>query len=64
MKGRVYEVLVEGINDKYKRKTYCGRTENGRLVNIVSDKDLIGSFVNVRIDKHNSATLWGTVIEE
>ncbi len=64
MKGRVYEILVEGINDKYKRKTYCGRTENGRLVNVVSDEDLIGRFVKVRIDKHNSATLWGTLVEE
>jgi len=63
LKGKVFEVLVEDVNTKYKKRTLCGRTENGRLVNIVTDKDLIGQFVNVKIEKHQSATLWGTIEE-
>ncbi|MEG1710997.1 MAG: tRNA (N6-isopentenyl adenosine(37)-C2)-methylthiotransferase MiaB [Clostridia bacterium] len=60
--NKVFEVLVEDTNNKYKN-VYCGRTDNGRLVNIPSDKDLIGQFVNVQIEKHQSATLWGKLVD-
>lgn len=62
--GKKCKILVEGLNDKYRTKTYCGRTDSGRLVNIVTDKELIGKTVNVVITKHNSATLWGNLIDE
>ncbi|MDD3832167.1 MAG: tRNA (N6-isopentenyl adenosine(37)-C2)-methylthiotransferase MiaB [Clostridia bacterium] len=59
--GKVYEILVEDRNDKYDN-TYCGRTDCGRLVNFGCDTDLIGQFVNVRIRKSASATLWGDLV--
>ena len=63
MQGNVYEILVEDTNTKYPN-TYCGRTENGRLVNFESaQKDLIGQFVDVKITKSQSATLWGEVVK-
>ena len=62
MVDKTYVVLVEGANDHYK-DTMCGRTESGRLVNFKCASDLIGKFVNVRIDRAASATLWGTVVD-
>lgn len=61
MQGKIYEILVEDVNSKYEN-TYCGRTENGRLVNFVSQQNLIGQFVYVKITKSQSATLWGELV--
>lgn len=61
MQGKTYEILVEDANSKYEN-TYCGRTENGRLVNFVSQQNLIGQFVYVKITKSQSATLWGELV--
>lgn len=63
MVGNTYEVLVEGENFRY-RDTFCGRTESGRLVNFKSDKQAIGKFVNVKIERASSATLWGRIVTE
>ncbi len=56
--GKVEEILVEDKNLKYEN-VYCGRTDSGRLVNFMSENNLIGRFVDVKIQKANSATLWG-----
>lgn len=61
--GKTYEILVDGLNDKYK-STYCGRTDCGKLVNFKCDRDLTGQFVNVLIKRSQSATLWGDLVEE
>ena len=63
MTGQVYEILVEGSNPKYDG-VVCGRTESGRLVNFKGDQSLIGQFVNVKIEKSASATLWGVITTE
>jgi tRNA-2-methylthio-N6-dimethylallyladenosine synthase len=63
MTGKVYEILVEGTNPKYDG-VVCGRTESGRLVNFKGDETLIGQFVNVKIEKSASATLWGSITTE
>lgn len=63
MQGNVYEVLAEDVNAKYEN-TYCGRTECGRLVNFKSQTNVIGQFVNVKIVKSSSATLWGELVGE
>ena len=63
MEGTLQRVLVEGKNKKYVN-TYCGRTENGRLVNIKSDVDLFDQFVWVKIKNYQSATLWGEIVKE
>lgn len=58
--GNVYEILVEDVNPKYPG-TVCGRTDSGRLVTIEGDPSLIGSFVNVKITKSRSASLFGEI---
>ena len=63
MQGKVYEVLAEDINPKYP-DTYCGRTENGRLVNFRCDFNPVGQFVNVVVEQARSATLWGRAVKE
>ena len=56
--GLTKEVLVEDINPKFEN-TLCGRTESGRLVNFEGNKSLIGQFVDIKILKAKSASLWG-----
>lgn len=58
--GNVYEILIEDVNPKYPG-TVCGRTDSGRLVTIDGDPSLIGSFVNVKITKSRSASLFGEI---
>ncbi|MFA5449415.1 MAG: tRNA (N6-isopentenyl adenosine(37)-C2)-methylthiotransferase MiaB [Clostridia bacterium] len=58
--GNVYEVLVE--SEGKTQGSVCGRTEGGRLVNIMGGKELIGQFVNVKINKAKSSSLWGVLI--
>ncbi|MBR2975148.1 MAG: TRAM domain-containing protein, partial [Clostridia bacterium] len=62
MQGKTYEILVEDVNSKYPN-TYCGRTENGRLVNFTCQHNPIGQFVDVVITKSQSATLWGELVK-
>ena len=59
--GGVFEVLVEDRAPK-KEGCVCGRTDSGRLVTFVGSADLIGRFVNVRIDASQSASLFGTIV--
>lgn len=58
--GKTYEILVEDASPKYKNAV-CGRTECGRLVTFTGDKNLVGSFVNVRIESAKSSALWGEI---
>lgn len=60
--GNVFEILVEDVNSKYEN-TYCGRTDCGRLVNFKSDKNILNQFVQVKVTKGTSATLWGEIQE-
>jgi tRNA-2-methylthio-N6-dimethylallyladenosine synthase len=61
--GNTYEILVEDVNGKTPN-TYCGRTDCGRLVNFESDVDIRNLFVDVKITKAKSATLWGEIIKD
>lgn len=60
--GKVFEIIVECKNSKYADGTYCGRTDDGRLVNFKSDVDLTGEIVKVKIKTSKSATLWGDIV--
>ena len=60
--GGVFEVLVEDVNPK-KDGFVCGRTDTGRLVNFPGQPSLIGQFVDVKIEKTQSASLFGTIKE-
>lgn len=59
--GKVMEVLVE---DAPKEGMLCGRTDCGRLVNFPGKKDMVGSFVKVRIDKNKASALIGEIVNE
>lgn len=60
--GRVYEVLIEDISPKHEG-CVCGRTRCGRLVTVPGDGDLIGRFVNVKVTRSQSASLFGEIEE-
>ncbi len=47
--GEIVEVLVEGFSDK--KDTLTGYTPNNKLVNFVGKEELIGTLVNVKIEK-------------
>ncbi len=60
--GKIHKCLVLGKSEKDETK-YMGYTENMKLVNIVSDEDIIGKIVDVRIDEAKSFSLNGTYIK-
>ena len=61
--GNTYEILVEDVNPKYPG-TVCGRTDSGRLVTIKGEPSLIGSFLDVKITKSRSASLFGEILSK
>lgn len=57
--GKTYEVLIE---DTIKGSNkVCGRTDNGRLVSMVGERELIGKFVNVNIITTKGSSLIGEI---
>lgn len=60
--GEIHKCLVLGKSEKDASK-YMGYTENMKLVNIVSEEDIIGKIVDVRIDEAKSFSLNGTHIK-
>ena len=56
------KVLIEDYSDKGKNM-YKGYTENMKLVNVLSEKNIIGEIVNVKINEVKSFSLNG-IIEE
>ena len=64
MKGTEQIILVDAHAKKDPDgHSYQGRTENNRIVNFRSDKDLIGEFARVRIDEVLPHSLTGSIIE-
>ncbi len=61
--GKTYEILVEDINPKVEG-SLCGRTDSGRLVTFAGDKSLLGGFVNVKVTKTRTASLFGEINEQ
>jgi tRNA-2-methylthio-N6-dimethylallyladenosine synthase len=61
--GKTYEILVENINPKVEG-SLCGRTDSGRLVTFAGDKSLLGGFVNVKVTKTRTASLFGEINEQ
>lgn len=59
--GKVYDILVEGYS-KNDESTYCGRTDDFKLVNFTSDKSLDeiqGQIVQVEITESKTFSLDG-----
>ncbi|MGM9759783.1 MAG: tRNA (N6-isopentenyl adenosine(37)-C2)-methylthiotransferase MiaB [Parabacteroides sp.] len=60
--GKVFEVLIEGFS-KRSREQLFGRTSQNKVV-IFDKRDYkVGQFIQVRIERATSATLFGTPVE-
>ncbi len=59
--GKVSEILCEDYDDK--KELYLGRNEAGRMGYFKSDKNVIGEFVKLKIERANGVSLYGTIEE-
>jgi len=57
--GETVEILVEGESRK-SIQDYCGRTDTNKMVIFPRNGDAAGDYIRVRVDRANSATLFGT----
>ena len=57
--GQTVEILLEG-DSKKSRKDFSGRTDTNKMVVFPRTQHSIGDYVNVSIERANSATLFGT----
>jgi tRNA-2-methylthio-N6-dimethylallyladenosine synthase len=62
MVGATVEVLVEGLSKKSVNE-FCGRTDTNKMVVFPRNGDAIGDYIGIRIERVNSATLFGTKTE-
>jgi tRNA-2-methylthio-N6-dimethylallyladenosine synthase len=62
MVGQVVEILVEGESTKSPHDL-CGRTDTNKMVVFPKGDAQVGQYLNTRIDRANSATLFGTPLE-
>ena len=58
--GKVTEILCEDYDEK--KGLYLGRSEEGRMGYFTSEKNLIGEFVNLKVDRANGISLYGTIV--
>ena len=60
--GKTFEVLIEGFS-KRSREQLFGRTSQNKVV-IFDKQDLhVGQFIQVKITRASSATLFGEVVK-
>ena len=57
--GKVTEILCEDYDEK--KGLYLGRNEAGRMGYFASEKNVIGEFVNLKVDRANGISLYGTL---
>lgn len=60
--GQTLEVLVEGTSRK-SNNDYHGRTDSNKMVVFPRTDHAVGEYVNVLINRVNSATLFGTAVQ-
>ena len=58
--GKVTEILCEDYDEK--KGLYLGRNEAGRMGYFASEKNVIGEFVNLNVERANGISLFGTII--
>jgi len=61
MIGQTVEVLVEGESKK-STEDYCGRTDTNKMVVFSKGGVRIGEYIDVKIERANSATLFGSPV--
>lgn len=59
--GKTIRVLVDGVSGD-SRYPLIARTNGGRLVHLIGDKEKIGSFNNARITDSSTWALFGELI--
>lgn len=57
--GKVTEILCEDYDEK--KGLYLGRSEAGRMGYFASEKNVIGEFVDLKVDRANGISLYGTL---
>ena len=57
--GKVTEILCEDYDEK--KGLYLGRNEAGRMGYFASEKNVIGEFVDLRVERANGISLFGTL---
>ncbi len=60
MIGQEVEILVEGESTK-SANDFCGRTDANKMVVFPKGASEIGQYLNIRIERANSATLFGSI---
>ena len=58
--GKVTEILCEDYDEK--KGLYLGRNEAGRMGYFASEKNVIGEFVNLNVERANGISLFGTLV--
>ncbi len=58
--GKTCEILCEGFDEK--RGLFLGRDEFGRMGYFESDKNVIGEFVNLKVEEANGVSLIGKLV--
>ena len=61
MLGTTQKVLIEGFSVKTSKELY-GRSDNNKIVNFPSAKNMIGKFINVMITEIRTNTLYGEIV--
>lgn len=59
--GKTTEILCEDYDEK--KELYLGRNESGRMGYFKSEKNVIGEFVNLKVESANGVSLYGTLEE-
>lgn len=60
--GKTERVLCEDYDDK--RKLYLGRDQYGRMAYFSSERNVVGEFVDVKVDSANGISLYCTITED
>ncbi|MBQ8719698.1 MAG: tRNA (N6-isopentenyl adenosine(37)-C2)-methylthiotransferase MiaB [Clostridia bacterium] len=62
--GRVVRVLVDSPSKRGEATTYTGRTSSGKAVHFDGADDLVGKFVDVKIDRAGAFDLFGNIYDK
>lgn len=59
--GKTTEILCEGVDEK--KGLYLGRNEYGRMAYFKSETDVIGKFLDVKVENANGVSLYGEIVK-
>ena len=62
--GKVLRVLVEGFEEKDGKIVLSSRAENNKIIHFEGEKELVGTFCNIKVTKASTWHLVGTLEKE